>query len=270
MAATLVVTGVGLASCAGAPPTANQITQENRQSQVAQILRIAETTRRGGDLASAAGLYRRAHEMAPEQAAPLIALGETLMALGAVADATQAYAQAVEREPANAGARYGYGKALMILDRPREAAEQFRAAMAAQPKDARSYNGLGVALDQLGDHEAAQQVYLDGLEITPDHAGMSNNLAFSLLLAGEFGDAVARFEEIARQPTATRRQRQNLALAYGLAGDRAKAAATAALDLNEAEVRNNLAAYERLRRLPAAERNAELLHLRDGESPKKE
>lgn len=262
----VAVAVAGLVSCSGTVPTASQVAEEDRQSQVAQILRIADTTRRGGDLVSAAGLYRRAHEMAPEQAAPLLALGDTLSALGAPNEAAQAYAQVIGREPANVEALYGYGKALMMLNRPHEAAERFHAAITARPKDARAYNGLGVALDQAGDHEAAQQAYLDGLEIAPDHAGLNNNLGFSLLLAGEYGDAVARFEEMARQPTATRRQRQNLALAYGLAGDMTKAAAAAARDLNQAEVRNNLAAYERLRGLPAAQRNAELLHLRDGDT----
>lgn len=263
-----MVAGVwtGLAGCAGTPPTASQIAEENRDSQVAQILRVAETTRRGGDLVSAAGLYRRAHDMAPERAAPLIALGDTLAALGSYPDAVQAYAMATEREPANAELRYGYGRTLMAMNRPQDAAEQFRAAIAVNPKDGRAFNGLGVALDQAGDHDAAQQAYMDGLEIAPDHFGLQNNLAFSMLLSGDVADAVARFEQIARQPQATARNRQNLALAYGLAGDSVRAAAVAGQDLGGAEVKNNLAAYARMRRLAAGERNAELLRLRDPRS----
>lgn len=263
LAGMVVGIWAGLAGCAGMPPTAGQIAEENRDSQVAQILRVAETTRRGGDLVSAAGLYRRAHDMAPERAAPLIALGDTLAALGSFPDAAQAYALAIEREPANAEMRYGYGRTLMAMNRPQEAAEQFRAAIAAAPKDGRAFNGLGVALDQTGDHSAAQRAYMDGMEVAPDHPGLENNLAFSMLLAGNIADAVARFEQIARRPQATARNRQNLALAYGLAGDKAKAAAVAGQDLGEAEVKNNLAAYERLRRMAAADRNAELLRLRD-------
>ncbi len=146
---------------------------------------------------------------------------------------------------------------------PADATEQFRAAIAANPKDTRAINGLGVALDQTGDHDAAQQAYKDGLEIAPDHSGLQNNLAFSMLLSGDLADAVARFEQIARQPQATARSRQNLALAYGLAGDSARAAAVAGQDLGGAEVKNNLAAYARLRQLAVGERNAELLRLRD-------
>jgi len=263
MAAALACVGGALAACGGVPPSAGQVAEENRESQIAQILRVAETTRHGGDLVTAASLYRRAHELAPERTAPLIALGDTLAALDAISDAAQAYGLAVEREPANVDARYGYGKALMALNRPREAVAHFRAAIAASPRDPRLFNGLGVALDQAGDHEAAQQAYIDGLEVAPDHAGLANNLAFSMLLSGDFAEAALRFEEVAGQPRATTRNRQNLALSYGLAGVRDKAAAVAAQDLDAAAVRNNLAVYDRLRRLDAAERNAELLRLRD-------
>jgi Flp pilus assembly protein TadD len=266
LAGMVIGVWAGLAGCTGMPPTAGQIAEENRDSQVAQILRVADTTRRGGDLVSAAGLYRRAHDMAPERAAPLIALGDTLAALGSYPDAAQAYAMAIEREPANAELRYGYGRTLMALNRPQEAAEQFRTAITANPKDGRAFNGLGVALDQAGDHVAAQQAYRDGLKVAPDHPGLDNNLAFSMLLAGNFADAALRLEQIARQPQATARNRQNLALAYGLSGDAAKAAAVAGQDLGAAEVKNNLAAYERLRRMAAAERNTELLRLRDWRS----
>lgn len=82
IALVLTIVGTGLAACAGSVPTASERAREDRQSQVDQILRVADTTRRGGDFVSAAGLYRRAHQMAPKQAAPLIALGETLAVMG--------------------------------------------------------------------------------------------------------------------------------------------------------------------------------------------
>ena len=65
--------------------------------------------------------------------------------------------------------------------------------------------------------------------------------------------------EIAGDPGATARNRQNLALVYGLAGDVEKAAEIGRLDLDESEVRNNLAYYARLRALPAADRSAAIL-----------
>jgi Flp pilus assembly protein TadD len=58
-------------------------------------------------------------------------------------------------------------------------------------------------------------------------------------------------------PTGTPRQRQTLALIYGLAGDRASAEKMARRDLEPDAVQHNLAYYERLRNLsPEARRRA--------------
>lgn len=258
IAALALVCGV-LAGCAGKVPTPAEMAVQDHDSQVAQILRVAESTRAGGDLASAVGMYRRAHQLAPEKVAPLKGLGETLAALGDMAEAADAYALAAELDPKNVDVLYGLGKTLSALGRPADAAERFQAAIDANPDDARAYNGLGVALDAQGKHQEAQQVYIDGLEIDPDNLGLKNNLGFSLLLSGNFTEAISDFEAVARHPLATARHRQNLALAYGLAGQTEKAAAIARRDLNEAEVANNLAIYARLRGLSGAERDAAIL-----------
>ncbi|MCH8038427.1 MAG: hypothetical protein IIC53_15070, partial [Proteobacteria bacterium] len=68
-------------------------------------------------------------------------------------------------------------------------------------------------------------------------------------LTGDFDEATRILREIAADPLATVRNRQNLALVYGLAGQPAKAAKIARMDLDEAAVRNNLAYYETLRAL---------------------
>ena len=258
---------LGLTACSGTVPTAREMAAEDKESQVAQLIRIADSTREAGDLASATGLYRRAHELAPEKRDPLIRLGDTLLVLGAFPEAAQAYAKAVERDAADTAALFGQGKALTALGQYPEAIERFQAAIKANGKDFRFFSGLGMALDYLGDHEGAQQAYIDGLEVAPDAMGLRNNLAFSMLLGGEFAGAIAHFEEIARNPLATPRHRQNLALAYGLAGKREKAAAIARRDLDEAEVAHNMAVYERLRRLSGEERALELLGVRDAQTP---
>ncbi|MBC8157850.1 MAG: hypothetical protein H8E94_00815 [Alphaproteobacteria bacterium] len=57
--------------------------------------------------------------------------------------------------------------------------------------------------------------------------------------------------------------RHNLALAYGLAGRMEEAAAVSRRDLSEAQVKHNLAIYERLRGLSGSEREREILGRRD-------
>ncbi|MCG8510314.1 MAG: tetratricopeptide repeat protein [Rhodospirillales bacterium] len=242
---------------------------DDHRSQVEQILRVAESTRAGGDLASAVGLYRRAHLLAPERADALVEMGRTQFELGAIADSAQAFTKAIRLEPGSGAARYGLGKSLTALNKPRDAAEQFRHAVAIEPANPDHHNGLGVALDYASDHPAAQQAYINGLEINPDDIKLRNNLAFSMLLDGDFADAIQQFEEIASNPLAGPTHRQNLALAYGLAGQMEKAAQTARRDLNEDQVRHNLSVYERLRNESGAERVRRILNYRDSDSPER-
>ena len=76
-AAMVFLVSAVLAGCAGQVPTPEEIQADENDSRYAQIMRIAETTRAGGDLSGAATFYRRAHTMAPERPEPLLALGET-------------------------------------------------------------------------------------------------------------------------------------------------------------------------------------------------
>jgi len=240
---------VFLAGCAGQVPTPEEIAEDEHESQYAQIMRIANSTRAGGDLSGAGSFYQRAHALAPERSAPLIALGEISAALGAYEESAKAYRSALTIDADDAKARQGYGKVLIALNRPDRAAHQFRAAIDLDAGDYRSYNGLGVALDLVGKHEQAQQSYVDGMEKAPDNPSLRNNLALSLALARNYDEAVDILREIAGDPIAGRRVRQNLALVYGLAGKIEKAAAVASMDLKDDEVRNNLAYYQSLHKL---------------------
>lgn len=238
-----------LAGCAGQVPTPEEIAEDEHESRYGQIMRIANSTQAGGDLSGAASFYRRAHTMAPERSEPLIALGETAAVLGAHEEAAKAYRSALAIDADNAKARRGYGKVLIFLNRPERAAHQFRAAIDLEPDDYRAYNGLGIALDLVGSHEGAQQSYVDGMEKAPDNSSLRNNLALSLALARNYKEAIEILRDIAGDPVAGRRVRQNLALVYGLSGQTEEAAAVASMDLNDDEVRNNLAYYESLRKL---------------------
>ena len=111
----------------------------------------------------------------------------------------------------------------------------------------------------MGDHRGAQARYLEAMKFAPEVLSLRNNLAISLALSGDYDAAIGHLAEIAGDPGATARNRQNLALVYGLAGDVEKAAEIGRLDLDESEVRNNLAYYARLRALPAADRSAAIL-----------
>src|SRR5690606_10733888 len=77
--------------------------------------------------------------------------------------------------------------------------------------------------------------------------GLRNNLGLSLALAGNSADAIDVLHQLTESPDASVRNRQNLALAYGLAGDAGRASAIAQRDLPAEAIRGNLAYYEKLR-----------------------
>ena len=240
----LVMTAGG---CAGLAPTHDRIAAEGHDGQLAQVMRMAESVKAGGDASAAAVFYRRAHALVPDKLEPLVGLAQSAAALGANEEAAQLYRQAVALAPDNAQVRPGFGRVLLALDRPDLAATELRAAIAADPGDYRAYVALGVALDLSCDQGQAQQVYRDGLRRNPGNLSLRNNLALSLALAGDNDEAIATLRDLSRELGAGPRVRQNLALVYALSGRAEDAAAMAQRDFAGSRLRHNLALYDFLR-----------------------
>ena len=223
------------------------------------MLKVADETRAGGDLGNAIGLYRRAHEMAPRDPVPLARAGETLAQMQRYTEAADAYQAALTVAPDDPELHRGFANVLLALGKPQLALAHLEIAVAKNSGDARIYNALGVAHDLAGRHDQAQQDYRRGLALTPDQPSLRNNLGLSQALSGDFNGAIATLSDLASRPGATPRNRQNLALVYGLAGDNTHAALVARTDLDEAAVHNNLAYFTLLRSLDDVGRTAAIL-----------
>jgi len=255
MAVSGVALAVSLAGCANDPmtesirPRSTAGSPDNPADVVTPILRVAEATERGGDIRSAVGLYRRAHSLDPDRYDALIGLADGLGRLGAADEAAEAYRRALMLRPRDKAALRGLGNQLLALGQPAQAILQLEAAL-DQGHDARILNGLGIAHDVQGDHGGAQAFYRTGLDLDPGNIALRGNLALSLVLASRYGEAVEILRPLAFGPAATARLRQNLALAYGLAGEMDNAARVARIDLDEAAVRHNLNYYSTLRAMP--------------------
>jgi len=238
--------GLGLTGCDTA--------QGNRPNAAAPsvtpdtLMRVADTTRQSGDLGQAAALYLRVAEMQPTNVKPLLELGNVYGQMHLPKDAAQAYQAAVTVDPKNTTALRGLANAQLESGNAVAAIHSIQAAQAVQP-DWRNDNSLGVAYDMISDHASAQGAYRDGLKLAPGNLQLTNNLGLSLALAGDFAQALPLLEKTGRDPKATPRMRQNLALAYGLSGDDKKAAEIAKIDLDAASVQENLGYYEFLRLL---------------------
>jgi Flp pilus assembly protein TadD len=178
---------------------------------------------------------------------PLLSLGRVLRKAGAFAKSADTYRTALDLDASNTTALRGLGNALIALDQSNRALPRFNAAIMVDPNDALAYNGKGVALDMTGDHRSAQQAYYRGLELDRGNRILQNNLGLSLALSGNYADSIRVLEGVTTKGGATAQNRQNLALAYGLAGRNDDAEEMSRLDLRDDAVRNNLNYYNILR-----------------------
>jgi Flp pilus assembly protein TadD len=213
------------------------------------LMRVADMTWKAGDRDTAIALYNRAHEMNPQDPRPLIALARALDEVGAHSDAVARWQEAVRLAPSDADALGGYGVALARFGQPELARNYLKKAVAAAPTTD-TYNALGVVHDQLGDAAAAQAAYRAGLEKTPTDARLASNLGLSLALSGRVKEGIEILERVVVRPDANVRHRQNLALAYALAGQDEMSARFGRIDFETGEAERNVMRYSSLAALP--------------------
>ncbi|HEX3862225.1 MAG TPA: tetratricopeptide repeat protein [Stellaceae bacterium] len=221
------------------------------------LMRIGAAAHAGGDLATAVGLYRRASAVDSHAAAPLVASGNTLLEMGKIDEAIVAYNSALAREPHDPEALRGLARGYLMTGKPELAGQPLAVAFEATPDDPKLLLLIGVADDFVGQHEEAQARYRRGLELAPGDSGLSVDLALSLALSGNYPEAINVLRPVAQMTTAGPRERQTLALIYGLQGNSRAAQQVARVDLDPASVQRNLVYYDNLRRLsPEARQRA--------------
>ena len=213
------------------------------------LMRLGAAARAGSDLSNALSLYRRAGSLEPNATAPFIAIGNTLLEMGQPDEAIIAFNSALSREARDPEALRGVARAYLRTARPELAGQPLALAFEQTPNDPKLLMLIGVADDFIDQHGEAQARYHRGLELAPGDPGLTLNLALSLALVGDYDQAIARLQPLASGPSGTPRERQTLALIFGLKGDRAAAAKLASMDLEPAAVQHNIAAYDSLRRL---------------------
>jgi len=237
----------GLVACASAGGESERSEDATGKEVASALMRAGEASRQRGDYAAAAAFYARAESADPKSIDAPIGMGESLAAGGAGREAADAFRKALVIDPKNTRALRGLGNALIAQDQADLAIEQFEKALAIDPRDYRAYSGLGVAYDTLANHDKAQEFYYAGLEIAPNDTVLRNNLGLSLAFAGHYKGAIEILRPLALRPGATARDRQNLALVYGLSGDVEQAKKFSRLDMDNKEVERNLSYYAALR-----------------------
>jgi Flp pilus assembly protein TadD len=255
---------VGLTGCLASPVHLNPGSVDGRDGggptpSYPMLMRIGAAAQSGGDLPNAVGVYRRAAEMAPQDPAPLIAAGDVLLKMGAVNEAIISYNQALVRPGDTQGAQIGLAKAFLKTGKPELALAPLSKALEESPEDPKLLLLLGVTRDMAGQHWEAQSHYRNGLARAPGDPALTLDLALSLALSGDYPNAIAVLQPLAMAPTSSPRERQTLALIYGLRGNVAEAARLGRIDLDDVAVEHNLAYYQTLRELSPEARSRAIL-----------
>jgi Flp pilus assembly protein TadD len=214
------------------------------------LMRIGAAALAGGDPANALSVFRRAAEIRPSAPGPFVAIGDALLQLGSIDEAILAYNSALARDGNDLAAQLGLARGYLETGRPQLARVPLAKALAQSPNEPRALLLNGVTEDLAGQHAAAQAVYRQGLKSAPANPALTVNLALSLALSANYTGAIAELAPVAMAPGGSARERQSLALIYGLEGNEADAARIGRIDLDQASVEHNLTIYRMLRTLP--------------------
>jgi Flp pilus assembly protein TadD len=212
-------------------------------------LRLADSAAAQGDHETAAALYRREFAANPDSIDALVGLGQSYRNLGQTRRGEQALREALSRRGDDPEIMLELARTQLADGRADEALETLQRAQAEAPRDLRIITARGIALDQLGRHAEAQVAYRRGLKIDPTDFALLSNLALSLGLSGTPGAGIEILKELVRDSQATARTRGNLALLYGLAGREREARAALSVDLDGAQIEENIAYYRKLREM---------------------
>jgi Flp pilus assembly protein TadD len=172
---------------------------------------------------------------AERQAAELYAQAQAAVAKGAFAEGLGFAERAVELSPRDVGYRMILADLYLKNGRFQSAETTFDDVRMLDPGNRRAAFNIALARIALG-RPAGAVAELDHIAETASPA----DIGLAYALAGEPRRAIELLEPAARAPGANGRVRQNLALAYALAGDWDKARVTAAQDVSPAELAGRL------------------------------
>jgi Flp pilus assembly protein TadD len=226
--------------------SARQIEEGEEDSAV---LDAAEKMIKQGDFTSATVMYKRAVNANPKSISALKGLAKLYEAQDRPREALDSWRAVVAIDESDAEARRGMGRdflAMGLYPKAIEALTKAHELGSGTPEDLKTVNLLAMAQLRGGDPNGA----IDTLETAikdNDDLATKNNLGFAYVMAGDLNKAIPILEEVVKDPKCTVQQRQNLALAYGLAGREEDARAIALQDLPPAAVANNLKSYREMR-----------------------
>ncbi len=159
-------------------------------------------------------------------------------------DAADVLHKAQIKYPDNTEILRQLGIAMIDANHAIQAIEVFDVLAAIEPKNAMAYNGKAVAFDTAGNHTAALEIYEKALSLDPSSVPIRNNMAMSMILNNQLEDARVMLEALHKEVPEIAKVRHNLALVYGLQGNKAKAMELNLQTLSQKQAEENLKFYQ--------------------------
>jgi Flp pilus assembly protein TadD len=205
----------------------------------------------------------RATSRSDREAAQLADQAARALHQGQLDQAKSAMEQAVVLSPRDVGYRQLLADIYLKQGRLASARTTYGDVLELDPANVRA--GLSIALLQIAQgNSRAAEARLDDLE----GRAPASDVGLAFALAGRTDRAVQILEAAARAPGASARTRQNLALAYAMAGDWRRARAVAAQDVSPAELPARMQQWAAFARPGAAQtRVAALLGVTPAQDP---
>lgn len=172
---------------------------------------------------------------------PSAQAADRALASGDKAGAVAAAETAVARTPDRAQYRTLLGRSYLAAGRYRSAETAFAEALTLDTTDGRAAGGLVLSQLALGRPGAARASLADYARVI-----QPSDLGLLVALAGEPGTGIMLLEQEARRAGGTPRLRQNLSLAYALAGRWPEARSIAAADLGDDVARARMLSWSAL------------------------
>ncbi len=211
--------------------------------------KVADVLFNTGDIQAAATIYGRLLKQDPENSQLWLRYAAALYSLGAYSDALAAYENRVFLSENACDGLVGAGRSRLQLAKPALAGTYFKRCLQQQETNEDALIGQAISHDMADQWTLSHSFYRKAIAANPKNVNVRNNFAMSLMLAGNISGAIAELTSVAFGARSTVQIRQNLALAYGLQGDRQAAAQIAALDLPSNAVEANLKYYELIRHM---------------------
>jgi tetratricopeptide (TPR) repeat protein len=182
--------------------------------------KLAEARRRhqGGDLESAARLYREVLDAEPCSIDSMHLLGVIAGQAGRYDEAVELIGKAVSLNPNFPEAYGNLGVVLRRAGRYDEAIDAHRHAIALRPDAPESYLNLGNALRDAGRTDEALAAYAKAIELKADYGEAHNSLGALLSAAGRPGEAVEALRKAVELNPDFAIAHRNLAAALGQLG----------------------------------------------------